>query len=52
MDTIQSKTTLGVVDKCPLACVVLGNPFATKRKWLNNSLAVESPIWWVLKMIC
>jgi hypothetical protein len=52
MDTIQSKTTFGVVDKRPLLCVVLGNPFATKRKRLNDSLAVESPIWWVSKTIC
>jgi hypothetical protein len=40
MDTIQSKK------------VILGNPFATKRKRLDNSLAVELPIWWVSKMIC
>ena len=42
MDTIQSTTTFGVVDKRPLLCVVLGNPFATKRKRRNDSLAVES----------
>jgi hypothetical protein len=42
MDTIQSTTTFGVVDKRPLLCVVLGNPFATKRKRRKDSLAVES----------
>ncbi len=42
MDTIQSTTTFGVVDKRPFLCVVLGNPFATKRKRRNDSLAVES----------
>jgi hypothetical protein len=32
MDTIQSKMTFGVLDKRPVLDVILGNPFATKRK--------------------
>jgi hypothetical protein len=52
MDTVQSKMTFSVVDKRPLLCVILGNPFATKRKRLNDSLAVKLPIWWVSKMTC
>jgi hypothetical protein len=44
MDTIQSKTTFGVADKHPLLHVILGNAFATERKWLNDALAVELPI--------
>jgi hypothetical protein len=42
MDTIQSKMTLSVVDQRPLLCVIIANPFATKRKRPNDSLAVES----------
>ncbi len=45
MDTIQSKMTFGVVDKRHLLHAILGNPFATKRKRLNDSSAVELPIW-------
>jgi hypothetical protein len=52
MDTIQSKTTIGIVDRRPPLCVILGNHFETKRKRLNDSSAVESQIWLVSKMIC
>jgi hypothetical protein len=42
--------TRALVDEAPFLCLILGNPFATKRKRLNNSLAIEPPIWWVSKM--
>jgi hypothetical protein len=44
--------TFGFADKRSLLHAILGNPFATERKRLNNSLAVESLSWWVSKMIC
>jgi len=52
MDTIQSKITFGVVDTRPFLCVMPANLSTTERKRLTDSLAVESPIWWVSKMIC
>jgi hypothetical protein len=53
LSTIQSKMSFGLVDKPPssLLCVILGNPFANKRKRLNDSLDVELPIWWVSKRL-
>ena len=53
--TIQSETTFGVVDTRPFLCVMPSNLSTTergKRKRLTDSLAIESPIWWVSKMIC
>jgi hypothetical protein len=47
MDAVQSKMTFGVVDKRPLLCVILGNPFVSKMKTLNDSVAVKLPFWWV-----
>jgi hypothetical protein len=50
VNTIQSKSTFGVVDKRPLLRVLPTNLPATERKWLNDSLAIELLISWIPKL--